>query len=66
MPELREIDLQITSTSVFVFAEGDYFDQYYQKPYCRMGPYLVGMYTGFLLYRMKCKCNINKACIFLR
>ncbi|XP_052090752.1 nose resistant to fluoxetine protein 6-like [Mytilus californianus] len=39
---------------------GDYFDAYYQMPYCRIGPYLVGMYTGYILYTTKCKCKINK------
>ncbi|XP_076093222.1 O-acyltransferase like protein-like [Mytilus galloprovincialis] len=42
------------------FSEGDYFDSYYQMPYCRIGPYLVGMYTGYILYTTKCKCKINK------
>ncbi|CAG2200088.1 unnamed protein product [Mytilus edulis] len=38
----------------------DYFNQYYQRPYTRIGPYLVGMFCGFLLYQTKCKCKINK------
>ncbi|XP_052094567.1 O-acyltransferase like protein-like isoform X5 [Mytilus californianus] len=42
------------------FSGGDYFDAYYQMPYCRIGPYLVGMYTGYILYTTKCKCKINK------
>ncbi|XP_063422394.1 nose resistant to fluoxetine protein 6-like isoform X2 [Mytilus trossulus] len=37
-----------------------YFDYYYIKPYCRIGPYLVGMYTGYVLYRTNCKCRINR------
>ncbi|XP_069112030.1 nose resistant to fluoxetine protein 6-like isoform X2 [Argopecten irradians] len=37
---------------------GDYFDNYYIKPYCRMGPYIVGMMTGYILYRTKGKYKI--------
>ncbi|XP_076092954.1 nose resistant to fluoxetine protein 6-like isoform X1 [Mytilus galloprovincialis] len=37
-----------------------YFDYYYIKPYCRIGPYLVGMFTGYVLYRTNCKCRINR------
>ncbi|CAC5380350.1 unnamed protein product [Mytilus coruscus] len=39
---------------------GDYFDAYYQMPHCRIGPYLVGMYTGYILYTTKCKCKMNQ------
>ncbi|XP_076114771.1 nose resistant to fluoxetine protein 6-like [Mytilus galloprovincialis] len=44
---------------------GAHFDEYYQKPYCRMGPYLLGMYTGYLLYKCNCKCRINRYLNFL-
>ncbi|CAC5410947.1 unnamed protein product [Mytilus coruscus] len=37
-----------------------YFDYYYIKPYCRIGPYLMGMFTGYVLYRTNCKCQINR------
>ncbi|XP_052091571.1 nose resistant to fluoxetine protein 6-like isoform X2 [Mytilus californianus] len=37
-----------------------YFDYYYIKPYCRIGPYLMGMFTGYVLYRTNCKCRINR------
>ncbi|XP_060080526.1 nose resistant to fluoxetine protein 6-like [Ylistrum balloti] len=36
----------------------DYFNNYYIKPYCRMGPYLVGLITGYILYRTKGKYKI--------
>ncbi|RUS88829.1 hypothetical protein EGW08_003374, partial [Elysia chlorotica] len=39
---------------------GDNFDIYYVKPYCRIGPYLVGMITGYILYRTECKVYMNK------
>jgi len=53
--------MTVTTFNVLLFrrGSGDYFDQYYQRPYCRMQPYLVGMYTGYLLYKTKCKCKIN-------
>ncbi|CAC5425124.1 unnamed protein product [Mytilus coruscus] len=38
----------------------DYFNNYYIKPYTRMGPYLVGIYTGYILYKIKCTFKINK------
>ncbi|XP_062576845.1 nose resistant to fluoxetine protein 6-like [Saccostrea cucullata] len=38
---------------------GDVFKDYYIKPYCRMGPYICGIFTGYLLYKFKNKCQIN-------
>ncbi|OWF53373.1 O-acyltransferase like protein-like [Mizuhopecten yessoensis] len=38
---------------------GDYFEKYYIKPYCRMGPYIIGMMTGYILYRTKGKYNMK-------
>lgn len=32
----------------------------YVKPYFRMGPFLVGMYTGYLLYRTNFKHRMSK------
>lgn len=37
-----------------------YFIDYYIKPYCRMGPYLMGMITGYFLYKTECKVKMNK------
>ncbi|KAK7095528.1 nose resistant to fluoxetine protein 6-like [Littorina saxatilis] len=39
---------------------GNYMMDYYIKPYNRMGPYLVGMVTGYFLYRTDCKCKLPK------
>ncbi|KAK3766956.1 hypothetical protein RRG08_059825 [Elysia crispata] len=39
---------------------GDGNDIYYVKPYCRIGPYLVGMITGYILYRTDCKVYLNR------
>lgn len=36
-----------------------YFTKYYVKPYCRMGPYIVGIVTGYILYKTKCKVKLN-------
>ncbi|XP_041358213.1 nose resistant to fluoxetine protein 6-like isoform X2 [Gigantopelta aegis] len=38
----------------------DFFKDFYVKPYVRMGPYLVGMATGYLLYKTQCKVKISK------
>ncbi|KAK3088547.1 hypothetical protein FSP39_020450 [Pinctada imbricata] len=36
------------------------FDDYYIKPWCRMGPYIVGVVAGYIMYKIKCQCKINK------
>ncbi|XP_063424815.1 nose resistant to fluoxetine protein 6-like [Mytilus trossulus] len=53
----RHFDLQTSQKGPH---SDDYFNQYYQRPYTRIGPYLVGMFCGFLLYQTKCRCKINK------
>ncbi|VDI72520.1 Hypothetical predicted protein [Mytilus galloprovincialis] len=44
------------------FDAGDatHWKKLYVKPYCRIGPYLVGMYAGYILYRTNCKVRINR------
>ncbi|XP_033763774.1 nose resistant to fluoxetine protein 6-like [Pecten maximus] len=39
----------------------DYFPKYYIKPYCRMGPYIVGIITGYILYKTEGKYKIKPA-----
>ncbi|KAK3087906.1 hypothetical protein FSP39_012321 [Pinctada imbricata] len=39
--------------------QGKMFGEYYIKPYGRMGPYIVGLVTGYILYRIKCKCRMK-------
>ena len=41
-------------------AASSYFYDYYIVPWCRMAPYIVGIYTGYLLNKCKCKFYINK------
>ena len=36
------------------------FDIIYNRPWCRIGPYLVGMICGAFLYRTECKMKLNK------
>ncbi|XP_060080527.1 O-acyltransferase like protein-like [Ylistrum balloti] len=38
----------------------NYFPEYYIKPYCRMGPYIVGILTGYILYKTGNKYKISK------
>ena len=39
---------------------GNLFDDYYDKPWCRVGPYVVGVLAGYILYRTNCKLQIPK------
>ncbi|XP_067118600.1 nose resistant to fluoxetine protein 6-like [Centruroides vittatus] len=40
---------------------GNFFDDIYDKPYCRIGPYLIGIATGYALHKMNyCKSLLNK------
>lgn len=45
--------------------EGDYAKQVYLPFYTRMGPYVTGIFTGYLLYRLKLKCRIPKVLVLL-
>ena len=33
----------------FFSFSADYFKDYYEAPWCRIGPYIVGIVTGYLL-----------------
>ncbi|XP_033764117.1 LOW QUALITY PROTEIN: nose resistant to fluoxetine protein 6-like [Pecten maximus] len=37
-----------------------YMDGYYFKPWCRIGPYIVGIMGGYILQACNCRCKINK------
>ncbi|XP_078685733.1 nose resistant to fluoxetine protein 6-like [Branchiostoma floridae x Branchiostoma belcheri] len=43
----------------------DAMNLYYQKPYCRIGPYLVGTMLGYLLYRTRGQVHMHKAVVLL-
>ncbi|XP_060563326.1 nose resistant to fluoxetine protein 6-like [Ruditapes philippinarum] len=49
--------------------DDDYAKNLYIPSYARFGPYIVGLFTGYMLYRLKCKCRIpkvaNLTCWFL-
>ena len=36
------------------------FEDVYVKPWIRIGPYVVGLFTGYILYRTKCKVKMHK------
>ena len=44
----------------FIFSDGADFEEIYFKPYCRIGPYVVGFFTGYILYKTECKIKIPK------
>ena len=43
-----------------MFRSGNAADDYYVKPWCRIGPYIVGFVAGYILYRLDCKLKIPK------
>ncbi|XP_069120101.1 O-acyltransferase like protein-like [Argopecten irradians] len=52
-------DLPITVVDM-VSGSAEYMELYYIKPYCRMGPYIVGMLTGYFLHQKGLNVKINK------
>lgn len=36
------------------------FDKIYDKPWTRLGPYLVGMSLGYFLFKTECKLKMSK------
>ncbi|WAR03139.1 NRF6-like protein [Mya arenaria] len=44
---------------------GQYFDDYYVKPYCRIGPYVVGMLLGYILYKTDGKTRMSRVRVLL-
>ncbi|XP_046562223.1 LOW QUALITY PROTEIN: O-acyltransferase like protein-like [Haliotis rubra] len=42
-----------------------YFADYYITPYCRMGPYIIGIAAGYLLYKTNCTLRLNKKAVLV-
>lgn len=36
------------------------FDKIYDKPWTRLGPYLIGMSVGWILFKTNCKIKMSK------
>ena len=43
-----------------IFRTGKLFNDYYDMPWCRIGPYVVGFFAGYILYRTECKLKMPK------
>ncbi|KAB0802117.1 hypothetical protein PPYR_04303 [Photinus pyralis] len=41
------------------------FDKIYDKPWTRLGPYLIGMCVGWLLFKTKCELRMNKLTVII-
>ncbi|XP_016839566.1 O-acyltransferase like protein isoform X1 [Nasonia vitripennis] len=41
------------------------FDKIYDKPWTRLGPYLIGMAVGYFLFKTDCKIKMSKATVFI-
>jgi hypothetical protein len=38
------------------------FDKIYDKPWTRLGPYLIGMCVGWFLFKKNCQLTMSKVC----
>ncbi|XP_064616085.1 O-acyltransferase like protein-like [Liolophura sinensis] len=43
----------------------DFMEKIYIKPWCRIGPYLVGIFVGYVLYRTRCKVKLHASTVIL-
>ncbi|XP_039288066.1 O-acyltransferase like protein isoform X2 [Nilaparvata lugens] len=41
------------------------YDELYDKPWARIGPYLVGLCTGWLLFHLKCTITLSKTWVYV-
>ncbi|KAK3607208.1 hypothetical protein CHS0354_031705 [Potamilus streckersoni] len=46
--------------NVFAQTGNDWYMQLYIRPYCRMGPYIVGILTGYILFKTDCKVKLSR------
>ena len=44
----------------YYYRTGLAFDNYYDKPWARIGPYVIGIFAGYILYMTNCKLRIPK------
>ncbi|KAL5012556.1 hypothetical protein ScPMuIL_011107 [Solemya velum] len=58
--KLNDFKASLFTAQAMAGDTNDYFNTFYIKPYCRMGPYIVGMFTGFALYKTNCNVIIDK------
>ncbi|XP_032674888.1 nose resistant to fluoxetine protein 6-like isoform X1 [Odontomachus brunneus] len=42
-----------------------HYESLYDKPWARIGPYLIGMVTGWYLFKINCQANIKKVVVVL-
>ncbi|XP_051158664.1 nose resistant to fluoxetine protein 6-like [Leptopilina boulardi] len=42
-----------------------HYESLYDKPWTRIGPYLIGMTTGWYLFRVNCKLQLNKLILII-
>ena len=49
---------------VLFHSRGDGFADIYVKPWTRIGPYIIGFLTGYILYKTECKIRIPKVLAF--
>ena len=49
-----------TYVLIYFRLDSNYGKYVYDPCYTRMGPYIIGLVTGYLLYKMKCKCRMPK------
>ncbi|XP_014468573.1 PREDICTED: nose resistant to fluoxetine protein 6-like, partial [Dinoponera quadriceps] len=40
-----------------------HYESIYDKPWTRIGPYLIGMITGWYLFKINCKANMQKVIV---
>ena len=43
----------------------DGYNNIYIKPYCRIGPYLIGSMLGYIMFKTKCRVRMHKVTIHI-
>lgn len=51
---------ELGSNMILGDASSDAFTLIYVKPWCRIAPYVVGIFTGYVLYKTECKVKMSK------